>query len=346
MDPFAYLAAYLEHDYLSTHPDLTPAARDLVHEQILQHPQTYANSPHAQALLSYANAHRDLQRGLARIEEAPDEEFERQRNKLFDAARIEMAKIAQSDRLCVDAHLLAIMLADVPLDACLMDLIGLEGRVRSHLTQSNRYFDADAPEKAPHFWEPDPTDARSDAERTACDPAVIGWLHTVEALAQLSLASSRYRAAAAYARLIMRAQGYPNYAVGTLMLALARLEDEDAFFRVADTADETLSVEDSPWYLLARTILLYKLGRERNARRALKDFSRRCDGGAFFLLNPVYLTPYLPVRPPVDAVWKLTHQAVWEADGIIADTPDFSPWAASVEGIEDDAERFAARHGF
>ena len=65
---------------------------------------------------------------------------------------------------------------------------------------------------------------------TARDPELIGWLHVVEALSQGCIFTARYRAAASYARTVMRAVGYPNIAVGTLFLALARLEDEDAFF--------------------------------------------------------------------------------------------------------------------
>ena len=41
----------------------------------------------------------------------------------------------------------------------------------------------------------------------------------------------------------------------------------------------------------------------------------------------MYQTPYLPCRPEPHDPWDLSHQAVWEADGIISDTPDFAPWA-------------------
>ena len=105
-------------------------------------------------------------------------------------------------------------------------------------------------------------------------------------------------------------------------------------------------VDDSPWFLLARTLLLYKEGKERPARRALREFSQQCDGGAFLLLNPTYINPYLPVRPTVHDRWKLVHQAVWEAEGAVYDTPDFVPWAETVEGIFEASEGFAERHGF
>ena len=128
------------------------------------------------------------------------------------------------------------------------------------------------------------------------------------------------------------------------MLAQARLEDEDAFFATVHEGGEEL--ESSPWYLLGRTLLLYKLGRRKNARRAARDFAQRCDGGAFFLLNPTYLTPYLPTRPEPQEPWNLTHQAVWEADSIIVDTPDFPAWIQSIEGMEELSEEFARRQGF
>ena len=52
------------------------------------------------------------------------------------------------------------------------------------------------------------------------------------------------------------------------------------------------------------------------------------------------------MRPPVREACELAHQAVWEADGIIVDTPDFTAWAASVDGVEDASEDFARRYGY
>lgn len=346
MEPRAYIPAYLEREYLASHEGLTPAARELVREQIARDPARYATTDHTRALVSYGTAHERLMRELDRLEDVPDEEFDRRRERLFEATREAVRRIGQADRLCVDARLLDIMLADVPLDACLNDLMKLESEVGDYLAQQPG-FDLDAP----HYWTMDPAlpedeAAHDAAELTRCNPVMVGWLHTVEAISQLSLASARYRAAASYAQRIMRSRGYTNRAIGTVLLAQARLEDEEGFFATVRAADPSETVEDSPWYLLGRTLLLYKLGRRRNARRALRDFAARCEGGAFFLLNPTYLTPYLPVRPPVREAWELSHQAVWEADGIIVDTPDFAAWAASVEGMEDISEQFAGRYGF
>lgn len=341
MDPSQYVPAYLERRYIQEHPDLTDAARALVRDQVSRDPERYATEPHAQALVSYLRVHEALMDGLARMEDLPDEEFETQRAELSERTRGQLYTIIKQDEQCVDARLVSIQLADMPLDACLGDMLQLERRTREHLLQTRPGFDPEAE----GLWS-DGTlrDPNALQERTASDPEVVGWLHTVEALAQGCIFTARYRAAVQYARTVMRAQGYPGFAVGTLLLALARLEDEDAFFEAVRTGGE--GVEDSPWFLLGRTLLLYKLGQRRSARRALRDFANRCDGGAFFLLNPTYCNPYLPVRPAVREAWELSHQAVWEADGIISDTPDFALWAEGVDGIRELSEEFALRHGF
>lgn len=337
MDPATYVPAFLEQAYATDHPQLTDAARELLRERVARDPGAYASSDRARALVSYMRVHANLHSRLARMEELADDEFERRRAELFDETRRQLAEIQRTDAGCTDARLLDILLANIPMDDCLLDLIELEADARGRLERELPGFSAGAP----HFW------TNGDEERlTAVHPEVIGWLHTVEAISQGSLASGRYRVAARAARTVMRSRGYDNFAAGTLLLALARLEDEDGFFSCAEEAGIE-HIEDSPWYLLGRTLLLYKLGRSKSARRALRDFAGRCDGGAFFLLNPTYLTPYLPVRPyRVREAWERSHQAVWEADGIIADTPDFAAWAEGIDGVADASERFAERNGF
>lgn len=149
MDPSVYIPAYLERTYLASHPELTDAARELVHNDISANPQKYAQSEHAQALLSYAGVHRHLLDELHRIEDmGSDEEFEQTRNRLFDDMRDELLKIVRIDALAVDAQLLAIILADTPVDACLGDLMKLETSTADYLQQSVPGFDMEAP----HYW--------------------------------------------------------------------------------------------------------------------------------------------------------------------------------------------------
>lgn len=227
MDPSVYIPAYLERTYLASHPELTDAARELVHNDVSVNPHKYAQTEHAQALLSYAGVHRHLLDELHRIEDmGSDEEFEQTRNHLFDDTRDELLKIVRVDALAVDAQLLAIILADTPVDACLGDLMKLEATTADYLQQSVPGFDMEAP----HYWANKVlADGVTAADLTVSEPALIGWLHTLEAISQLCMASARYRAAANYARRVLKAEGYPTRAAGTVLLALARLEDEDGF---------------------------------------------------------------------------------------------------------------------
>ena len=208
MDPSVYIPAYLERTYLASHPELTDAARELVHNDISANPQKYAQSEHAQALLSYAGVHRHLLDELHRIEDmGSDEEFEQTRNRLFDDMRDELLKIVRVDALTVDAQLLAIILADTPVDACLGDLMKLEATTADYLQQSVPGFDMEAP----HYWANKVlTDGVTAAELTVSEPALIGWLHTLEAISQLCMASARYRAAVNYSRRVLKAEGYPT----------------------------------------------------------------------------------------------------------------------------------------
>ncbi len=208
MDSSVYIPAYLERTYLASHPELTDAARELVHNDISANPQKYAQSEHAQALLSYAGVHRHLLDELHRIEDmGSDEEFEQTRNRLFDDMRDELLKIVRIDALAVDAQLLAIILADTPVDACLGDLMKLETSTADYLQQSVPGFDMEAP----HYWANKVlTDGATAADLTVSEPALIGWLHTLEAISQLCMASARYRAAANYARRVLKAEGYPT----------------------------------------------------------------------------------------------------------------------------------------
>ena len=180
-------------------------------------PHKYAQTEHAQALLSYAGVHRHLLDELRRIEDmGSDEEFEQTRNRLFDDMRDELLKIVRIDAHVLDAQLLAIILADTPVDACLGDLMKLEATTADYLQQSVPGFDMEAP----HYWANNVlTDGVTAADLTVSEPALIGWLHTLETISQLCMASARYRAAANYARRVLKAEGYPTRAAGTVLLS-------------------------------------------------------------------------------------------------------------------------------
>lgn len=348
MEPSSYLSRYLEAAYLRDHPDLTEGARAMLHAQLATQPERYATDDHARALVSYTNLHARLHRELIRMDELGDEQFETSIMRLFDAMQHDVQRIYHADARCYDARLLDILLTDAPIDERMPHLLDLERDARAFLDQALPAFDGS---RTPCWMEPVDAEAepRTDAAYANVSgdlylPELVGWLHTLEALAFECMAAARYRAAARYARAVHRTPGYRSLAVGTLLLCLARLEDEQGFFDAAREAGP--EIEGTPWFLLGRTLLLYKLDRMRSATRALREFAARCEGGAFFLLNPTYHDPYLPSRPPAREAWELSHQAVWEADAIIVDTPDFTTWAMGVDGVEDAARSFAERRGF
>ena len=68
MEARTYVSAYRERMYLAAHPELTAAARELVHKDIPQRMEKYANSAHEQALVAYAHAHEHLMQRLRAIE--------------------------------------------------------------------------------------------------------------------------------------------------------------------------------------------------------------------------------------------------------------------------------------
>ena len=218
MEPSVYVPAYLEHAYLVSHEQLTPGGLRLLREEIRRDPAKYATDDHARALLSYWEVRDQLLDALWRMQDLPDDEFDRQRNELFDAARVELARIGAHDRMCIDARLTDILLADVPVDACLTDLMALEREGREHLAATVDGFDAEGA----RIW-PDGGSTGGAAAEIRSNPVAVGWLHTIEAIAQLCLASARYRAAAAYAQRLMRADGFWARGRGILLLALARL---------------------------------------------------------------------------------------------------------------------------
>ena len=275
-----------------------------------------------------------------------DEEFEQTRNHLFDDTRDELLKIVRVDALAVDAQLLAIILADTPVDACLGDLMKLEATTADYLQQSVPGFDMEAP----HYWANKVlADGVTAADLTVSEPALIGWLHTLEAISQLCMASARYRAAANYARRVLKAEGYPTRAAGTVLLALARLEDEDGFFALAHQLEEQMgadTLENSPWYLLARTILLFKTNKMRPATRALREFANRCEGGAFFFAEPhvsdaVSSLPTRAARP----LGPLAPGGLGSRRHYLGH-PRLCPWANACEDVSQLAQEFARRYGF
>lgn len=162
------------------------------------------------------------------------------------------------------------------------------------------------------------------------------------AVARVCLDGARYRMAGrAGASVLEVTPGDPLGARHTCALACARLEDEAGF----DALGARFSRQESPWTHLARTLLLYKLDRMSAARRALRGYDELCPGGAYALLRPTYVEPYMPDRPEVPpGSFAECVFAVREAEPIIADVPDFIGWCQGHDWLVSSAADFAERN--
>jgi hypothetical protein len=169
-------------------------------------------------------------------------------------------------------------------------------------------------------------------------------LRLANSIARYMLESGRYRLTVKRCYDLMELN--PSDALGaryTCALALARLEDEEGF----NWIDAREGRHGNAWFHLSRVILMYKLGRMAAARRALRGYDQLCTGGAYALLQPVFMDVYLPDRP----AWQPQSfdesvLAVHEADPIIADIPDFAAWTCDQPGFLASAQEYARRNGF
>lgn len=126
-------------------------------------------------------------------------------------------------------------------------------------------------------------------------------------------------------------------------LAMARLEDE----RGLDWLDARDKRRGNAWMHLSRVLLMYKLGRMPAARRALRGFDSLCPGGAYALLQPMFVDKYLPDRPTfTPQTFTETLLSVHEASFVINDVPDFPHWASNLSWFWESAHDFCHKNGF
>ena len=168
-------------------------------------------------------------------------------------------------------------------------------------------------------------------------------LRLLDTIARTCLCTTRY--AMARDRSIDLLGKAPLDALGarfTCTLAMARLEDEEGF----NWIDAREGRHGNAWFHLSRAILMYKLGRMPAARRALRGYDQLCTGGAYVLLQPVFVDTYLPDRPSFQPnSFEEAVLAVHEADPIISDIPDFAGWACDQQGFLASAQDYCARNG-
>lgn len=251
-----------------------------------------------------------------------DQQFERARTKRLEQLHASCQKALAIDPSSTDARLLHTLSADLNPDETLDRL----------LDQRRREHEAEGAIKVPVTG-----DAWSDVFSRP-------RLRLEDAIARTCMDSARYRMALRYSSDLLAVAPLDHQGARfTCALAMARLEDEDGL----EWLDQRFSRKGNAWLHLARVLLLYKLDRLPAARRALKGFDRLQEGGAYALLQPVFVDTYMPDRPAFDAgSFREAMLAVHEADPIIADTPDFAPWAAEQPSFVASARRFAEDNGF
>ncbi len=265
---------------------------------------------------------------LARLDESrhdddllDDEQFMQARAQRLARLEATCAQALSLDENCGDALLLQLLAADHSPDELVGRLLDLDARLEEACGPLATGATGDA--WADVFSRPH-LRVRAALARTCADTARFGMARSIcEDL--LTLAPFDHLGA----RL-------------TLALTLARLEDEDGF----EWLDVREGRKGNAWFHLSRALLMYKLGRMPAARRALNGYDRLCTGGAYILLQPIFVDTYLPDRPAFEPGSFLEATlAAHEAEPIIVDTPDFTWWASEQPGFYTSAIGYCERNG-
>lgn len=268
-------------------------------------------------------------KALARYEDSrhdddllDDEQYARQRQHRMAVLQEECTQALAVDPECVDAALLIALASDRSQD----ELFDLLWTANQSLIQEKGSVVAPATGDA---W---------------ADVFVRPRLRLQAALARTCINTARF--AMARQQCVDLLSKAPLDALGarlTCALAMARLEDEEGF----NWLDAREGRHGNAWSHLSRVILMYKLGRIPAARRALRGYDRLCAGGAYMLLQPVYVDTYLPDRPEFQPQsLEECMLCVHEADPIVADIPDFVGWTCDQPGFLASAQDYCIRNGF
>lgn len=282
---------------------------------VREDPESFIEDASERAMLVMARA-LDAYRASCRNDDLLDDTaFEAERSRRLAKAHAEFARAREIDETSLDARLLELITEDGDPYDLFMGLNELE-----------RNFPSDEP-PAGDAWD---------------DVFFRPHLRLRAALTRSCLDTAHYSMAVRGASSLMDiSPSDPLGARHTCALALARLEDEKGF----DELDARFSRQGDPWSHLARVILLYKLDRMSAARRALRGFDQLCRGGAYALLHPTYVEPYLPDRPDVTpGGFEESVFAVREAEPIIADVPDFINWCQGHDWLVASARQFAEKN--
>ncbi|MBR2834154.1 MAG: hypothetical protein IKE43_00365 [Coriobacteriales bacterium] len=324
MDVSAELNYRLIRKAVKTNPALLdkPEAIQDLSRQMLRSPERYAQDAEDKALIELEKA---VSLGSREIDDELDAFYEAAEGMkpyvASDLPRLKqgLQKALELDPHCYDAQILLSLVETVSLDHAIQKLDNLIPEAKEWCMARSEAID-------------EPTEDPFDA---VC---LRPWLRLEAKIIDLLIQGACYREA--LTRSIAMLNRAPQDAQGIrymTSLILARLEDEDGL----NTLDARFDHTGNAWMHIARSILLYKLGRIPAARRATLGLANLCPGLAFYLVNPTYTEPYLPDRPyftPGTSQESLL--ASYEAEFLIADTPEYIAWALSLEGFKNAAETF------
>lgn len=288
---------------------------------VRENPAGFVDDGEEEAFLIVAKA-------LARYEESrhdddllDDEQYMAARDTRMRRVSAACQKALELDDNCTDARLIMLLATDVAPD----ELVGMLLDLNKGMEEATGPIE---PGVAGDAW---------------ADVFARPRLRVRAALARTCLDTARYAMARSHCEDLLALAPLDSLGARyTYALALARLEDEDGF----EWLDAREKRKGNAWFHLSRALLMYKLGRMPAARRALRGYDRLCEGGAYILLQPIYVDTYLPDRPAFEpGSFAEAMLAAHEAEPIIADTPDFAGWAAEQPGFYDSAIAYCERNG-
>ncbi len=291
---------------------------------VRENPQNFVEDNEDEAYYLLVQALQRYAESLKDDDLLDDEAYLKKRRRRLDLLAQACKQALELDEDCIDAEVIALSATDRGADSIFSGLMDIEKHVI---------------ERQGHLNVPASGDAWTDV---FLRPRV----RLMSRIAISALNTARFRIAVERCGdLLAKA---PLDAVGarfTCSLAMARLEDEEGFLWL-DSRDRKYSRSGNAWFHLSRTLLMYKLGRMPAARRALAGFDRLCVGGAYLLLQPMFVEPYLLDRPEfVPGSFGESVLAVYESDPIVADLPDLVMWAREQKGFLASAQDYCKRSG-
>lgn len=228
------------------------------------------------------------------------------------------------DPHCYDALLMKILAQSSSDDEAIRQLMAIEHEAHACCLRRSRFFDG-------------PVDDLWDAV------FMRPYLRIRSKIIDLLQMSARYRLALDRSLEMLTCAPGDKQGIrhGTALL-LARLEDE----RGLNELDAAYGRSSTPWMMLARAVLLYKLGRSDAASRAVAGLAALFPALAYFLVYPSSSVLYLPDRPPfTPGTIEECILAVYEADYLLMDTPDFADWAQLVRPFSEAVDAFHDKYG-